>query len=196
MNKLIFFIKLLALSSLTFAQSTFVELPDGNKIIIKEDKTWDFVEKAELTKELPPKINANDIWKNENISINTTDWIKVKNTDSFVLVSYMDEKRSNYFVVYEENIDIALSKFISLTLKQKQNLKGLTKVKIEKQLSFKQNNRNHAQLVISAEYDGIPASYVYNIYSFKGGYTSVVGYTIGKNFKVIEDFKNRIILNN
>ena len=49
---------------------------------------------------------------------------------------------------------------------------------------------------ISAEVEELPVSYVYNFYSFKGGYTTVVGWTLGKNTAQLEDLKNRVNLNN
>lgn len=186
-------------SSLTcFAQSTFVELPDGRKIVIKENKTWDMVEKVESSKDTPsnndPSNLKDNIWSNDNISINIEGWDKSKVFHEMQQVAYVNEKRDNYFIVYEEIVDIALSKYISITIKQ--NQKQMKKVKIEKQLSFQKNGRSHAQVTITAEVEELPVIYVYTFFAIKGGYATIVGWTIGKNTSVIEGLRNRVTLKN
>jgi hypothetical protein len=192
--KKIFLINLLAISFIAYAQTTYVELPDGNTIVIKENKTWDFVGKIQSKKENLPSIDTNNLWKNENMTINTFGWTKSKPVNEAHIASYVSEKRDNYFAVYEEVVDLSLAKYIDITIKQLQ--KDLKKSKVEKQLAFKQSGRNHAQLIISGEFQELPVKYVYTFYSFNGGFTTLIGWTIGKNTAQIEDLKNQITLKN
>ena len=181
-----------------FAQSIFVELPDGRNIVIKENKTWDLVEKVGSTKDSPTNIassNSKDnIWSNDSISINIEGWYKSKTFNDMQQASYVSEKRDNYFIIYEETVDIALSKYISITIKQ--NQKEMKKLKIEKQSSFQQNGRSHAQVTITAEVEELPVTYVYTFFAVKGGYATIVGWTLGKNTSIIEGLRNRVTLKN
>ena len=180
MKKMILII-LVTINLIAFARSRVIETPDGKRLAVSDPEYNRMIEEFQK-------------WENENISINTSGWMKSKEEKENYKTSYTNTKQDNFFVVYEEASDSSLTEFINLTFKL--NQKNNRKLKIEKQIYFNSSGRNHTQVIMTATNAGSSVSYVYNIYTIKGGYTIVVGWTTGKNTVQLEELKNKISLKN
>jgi len=191
MNKILCIIAFVFYSLNLFAQPILFELPNGRKIVIKENKTWDYEEASVFQSNAQA---ARDIWESDKISIDVKGWRKMPtNVRPEHKVTYVNEANDSYFSVYEEVVDLNLSDYVELSNKA-MKISGIENFQNLKQLVFMSNGRNHMQQISSGTYNKIPSKYVHNFYRFTDRYVIVVGWTLGRSTASIEDLKNRIQL--